>query len=719
MRFTGRRKVTSGKPFRYHFESENAKIAFRNGLAKHLLARNQQVSPEVAWNDFKAGVYAAALSASNPNPMVTKDHWIFSTSRELMEARKLIPAGSEYDEERRQLKRRLTKSLRKDREQWWATKAKAIEASAATGNSRQLFRLIKDTGIKKSAVSEIISEKDGSLIYSQSRRLERWAEHFQEQFNWPPATLSLPTISKLPEWKTDTGPPTLSEVENVISKLKRGKAAGPDMLSTDIFKDGGIVLMCRLTDILAKVWELNTIPSDWSRSLIVPVYKKGQKSSCDNHRGISLTNIVSKILATIIIRLLTNTREQQTRENQAGFRPGRGCIDHIFTLRQVLEHRHMYQRPTIVVFLDLKAAFDSVDREVLWQCLSLKGVPQKYINLIKALYSVTTGRVRAYGELSRETSSSSGVRQGCPLSPFLFNFIIDVLLEISLTSFKSSGISLLPGGSLVDLEYVDDVVIFGEDAHSIQGLLNTLSNNAGMFGMRFSPPKCKMLLQDWPASFPKLVIGSEVIECVDRFTYLGSLITPGGSVSDEISARIQKARLAFANLRHLWRRRDIRVSTKGRVYCVAVPAVLTYGCETWAMKTQDMRRLQIFDHRNLRNIARIPWNNRISNSEFRQKVLGKHGKSVEEVTNLHRLKWLGHVLRMPDHRLPRRAMLARAEVGWKKVRGGQPKTWHQSMKSLTTGLSHVGRCRLPGWGPRDDRNKWLETLGDMAQNRSQ
>ncbi|VDP40538.1 unnamed protein product [Schistosoma margrebowiei] len=104
----------------------------------------------------------------------------------------------------------------------------------------------------------------------------------------------------------------------------------------------------------------------------------------------------------------------------------------------------------------------------------------------------------------------------------------------------------------------------------MQSLLTTLSNNSSMFGMRFSPSKCKMLLKDWVTSTPELVIGSEVVECVDRFTYLGSLISPCGLVCDEISARIQKARLAFANLRHLWRRRDIRLSTKGRVYCAAV-----------------------------------------------------------------------------------------------------------------------------------------------------
>ncbi|VDP62076.1 unnamed protein product [Schistosoma mattheei] len=83
------------------------------------------------------------------------------------------------------------------------------------------------------------------------------------------------------------------------------------------------------------------------------------------------------------------------------------------------------------------------------------------------------------------------------------------------------------------------------------------------------------------------------------------------------------------------------------------------------------------------------------------------------------MRWLGHVLRMSEHRLPRRAMLTGARNGWKKVRGGQTKTWHQCWKSPTSSLSHVGRCRLFGWGPRDCRNQWLETVSDMAQNRSQ
>ncbi|VDP60725.1 unnamed protein product [Schistosoma mattheei] len=65
------------------------------------------------------------------------------------------------------------------------------------------------------------------------------------------------------------------------------------------------------------------------------------------------------------------------------------------------------------------------------------------------------------------------------------------------------------------------------------------------------------------------------------------------------------------------------------------------------------------------------------------------GKSVDEVVNLHRLRWLGHVLRMPEHRLPQRAMMTSVGDDWKNVRGGQTETWHQSIKSLTSSLSHL------------------------------
>ena len=126
----------------------------------------------------------------------------------------------------------------------------------------------------------------------------------------------------------------------------------------------------------------------------------------ENQRGISLTHITTKLLASIILHKLTPTMGNQIRRQQPGCRPGRGCIDHIFTLRQYLEHRNIFCRLTIAVLLALKAAFHSVDRKTLFDLMLRQVIPPEYISIMKALYSQNTGRVRAYGQLSEcfETS---------------------------------------------------------------------------------------------------------------------------------------------------------------------------------------------------------------------------------------------------------------------------------------------------------------------------
>ncbi|VDP43734.1 unnamed protein product [Schistosoma margrebowiei] len=125
------------------------------------------------------------------NHKVRENNWISAASTVLIDARKLIPSDSEHNEERSQLKRKVTRSLHNDREQWWVAKAREVGKAAAIGNSKQLFRLVKETGIRNPTVSETISEKDGHTTHSQSRRLDRWAEHFRDQFNWPSASHDL------------------------------------------------------------------------------------------------------------------------------------------------------------------------------------------------------------------------------------------------------------------------------------------------------------------------------------------------------------------------------------------------------------------------------------------------------------------------------------------------------------------------------------------------
>ena len=150
---------------------------------------------------------------------------------------------------------------------------------------------------------------------------------------------------------------------------------------------------------------------------------------------------------------------------------------------------------------------------------------------------------------------------------------------------------------MVDIEYADP--------SEMQTVLNKLNNSAALFGMRFTPPKCKMLLQDWVGSNPNLLLADEPISVVDHLNYLDSLISPGGLSKKEVTQRIAKASAAFANHRHLWRHRDLSLSIKGSVYNAVVRPILLYGSKTWPLCAEDSRRISVFDHRCLRSIARV------------------------------------------------------------------------------------------------------------------
>ncbi|CAH8589593.1 unnamed protein product, partial [Dicrocoelium dendriticum] len=173
------------------------------------------------------------------------------------------------------------------------------------------------------------------------------------------------------------------------------------------------------------------------------IYNKCYCTKYANYRDISLTPAVTKLLASIFVHRLTEKRGSRIREELTGFQPGERCIDHIFTVRQMLEQRHTYRRSTITVFLDFTSALDSVNRRILHEILVRKGVPIICGNILRALYSNTTGGVRVYGDLSDAFRTTIGVSQSCPISPFLFNFGVDCIVKCSFAELHDVGVEVL------------------------------------------------------------------------------------------------------------------------------------------------------------------------------------------------------------------------------------------------------------------------------------
>ncbi|CAH8527322.1 unnamed protein product [Dicrocoelium dendriticum] len=145
--------------------------ALRSGLSKRPLN-----TVEDHWSHIRQALLLAGMSSCGKANCQT-GHWVSTQSLELMNARRRIPAGSEYNEARKNLRAKLRASLKKDLETWWFHRASEMETAAAVGNHRKLFRLIRETGSRKSSVSETIRDESGQPIHSLSKRLERWAKH--------------------------------------------------------------------------------------------------------------------------------------------------------------------------------------------------------------------------------------------------------------------------------------------------------------------------------------------------------------------------------------------------------------------------------------------------------------------------------------------------------------------------------------------------------------
>ncbi|BHF83864.1 hypothetical protein SprV_0902701200 [Sparganum proliferum] len=410
------------------------------------------------WSSLKTSVYGAAEKILGYTQQRRSD-WI--SGRTLQLSAQTARARSRNDDYFRQLRKMTAKSARDDRKQYWAEIATSMEQASNVGDTRKLYQLIRQVSGKASTLSDSVRYVNGGFIADNSAKVERWREHFEHHLNYD-TQLTSPLLSSSaefppsPTYAVPCDSPSEEEIVDAIRKLRNNKAAGEDGIPAEIFKSCVETLAPWLHEVIERAWRDEVVPDDWGLGILVPILKKGDKTRCENYRDICLIDVAAKIFAIVLLRRFQTVCDSRTGPNQAGFRAGRGCADQIFTLRRILEFRHSYQQPTAVCFVDFAAAFDSVHRESLWRIMALDGVPAKIIAMIKAYYRSTTARVLVRNNLSQPFGIRSDVRQGCILSPILFNYAIDWILGRALRD--SDGVEFAPGHRLNDLDYADDKI---------------------------------------------------------------------------------------------------------------------------------------------------------------------------------------------------------------------------------------------------------------------
>ena len=208
------------------------------------------------------------------------------------------------------------------------------------------------------------------------------------------------------------------------------KSPGADGIPNEAIKACKGIGVKWLHRIFTIAWKEGEVPEDWQKSVIVPLWKnKGNKRECETYGGISLLSHTGKIYAKIIEQHARYIVEPQLSPSQFGFRRGVSCTDALFTLRQMSERAIEYNNELNAIFIDQEKAFDRVNRDVLWETLEIYCIKGQLLGSIRALYKKCQCVVRTSDGITDAFETKTGVRQGCVLSPLLFNIYIDRIIK--------------------------------------------------------------------------------------------------------------------------------------------------------------------------------------------------------------------------------------------------------------------------------------------------
>ena len=307
---------------------------------------------------------------------------------------------------------------RADKRAYMEDLPRQAEEAAEKGEQGKIYKITRQICGKFHSTSDVpIKDKHGRLLTTENEQKLRWAEHFKDVLNRPVPDEEAIVIEAIRDFEINTSVPDKQEIVTTIKALKNGKSPGQDNLNAELFKVDPELAAEILQPLFTSIWEVKVIPDDWTKGIIIKLAKKWALSNCNNWHGITLLSIPSKTWQRI-----TDAKDKQLRKEQAGFCKGRGCIDQIFALRNIIEQCTEWQRQLYINFVDFQKAFDSINRKSLWQILRAYGIPKEIVELIKSFYNNFTCSV---GHSNIWFAVETGVTQGCVMSALLFNLVIE------------------------------------------------------------------------------------------------------------------------------------------------------------------------------------------------------------------------------------------------------------------------------------------------------
>lgn len=446
--------------------------------------------------------------------------------------------------------------------------------------------------IKKKCIPLEVTLNDGSLSTDLSQVLNKWKHDFSSLYkndNYVYSSQNSNVLNDVTDYAdlSFNANITIFEVKKAIDGAKKGKACGIDGIPSEVLQNDTSVLF--LHTLFNVCFSNGTVPSIWGKCIINPIPKPSMTDSRDplSYRGIALASAMYKIYCNILNARLSCWAEHNDKiaDEQNGFRKKRSTIDHLSTLTSIIDTRKQVKKATFCAFIDFSKAYDFINRDKLWKRLNEIGVAGNMWRAVKSIYSSVSSCIRVNSFKTDWFDVNCGLRQGCILSPLLFNLYIN-----DLTIFlKSLNIGVNVDNDCIGiLLYADDIVLLAENQLDLQRLLNALHDWCNINDMFINRDKSKVV-HFRPASMPRSDVifkcGVNVLETIGTYTYLGIVLSEyldfnvtakcvAQSASRALGLLIAKCKLVGG----------VPYNVFSKLYDSVVWPVIAYGAPVWGYK---------------------------------------------------------------------------------------------------------------------------------------
>ena len=351
---------------------------------------------------------------------------------------------------------------------------------------------------KKRAAREILN--DNNTVYSGSKDEANsfFTNTFKESSIDADELLKslndfVPSVDEDP---TILAPLTTKDIKNKLKPMANS-APGKDRVEYRHLKQ--VDPNCKVLEtIFNRCLDNKKVPTSWKQSTTILIYKKGNSDDPSNFRPVALMSCIYKLFTALLAARVTDfaINNGLMSPQQKSARPAEGCHEHTFTLESIISDCKRNQKNCFMAWLDLKNAFGSINHQAIYVTLRHMSFSESLIELIRDIY--TNASTVIHTSLNEETDPinvHAGVKQGCPISPILFNLTSELLKRsvISRSEDKTNIPFKLHNQPISILAYADDLVIISRTKEGLQDLLDEISIVADVLKLTFRQDKCATL----------------------------------------------------------------------------------------------------------------------------------------------------------------------------------------------------------------------------------